>query len=204
MELVQGEERVDASLALLDVIAVTESRLYAMRCQALVDLLQGAREVDERAAYALASEFLPLHVAGTLTVRQSTARQLLDEARLFTSALRRLAEQITTAGDERTAAQREADVLAALPGLVLHGLTAGPSAVQDRLSGHGLRPGGRPAELSAVVLGQPVAPSAGSAVRRSHGVLSTTVVRVDTPARVRISCSSASSSAGPLTRTCRM
>ena len=65
MELVRGEERVDASLAVLDVIASTESRLFAMRCQALVDLLQGAREVDEQAACALAVEFLPLHEAGS-------------------------------------------------------------------------------------------------------------------------------------------
>ena len=261
MELVRGEERVDASLALLDGIASTESRLFAMRTRALFNAGRGAREADAQDAHVLASEFLALHVAGTLSVRQSTARQLLEEARhlvvllpgtwralddgwlrvqvarvlveltvgldaatcarveaevlpwapdrpagdvrrkvrrvlarlqdqveaersrrravagrsvsstplpdgmagvwavlpagaerLFTAALRRLAEKVKTAGDERTVAQREADVLAALPGLVLDGLTGGPAAVQDWLSGHGFRPGGRPADLSAVVL----------------------------------------------------
>lgn len=52
----------------------------------------------------------------------------------FLTTLRRLAAAAKTDGDERTAAQRELDVLVALPGLVLDGLTGAlGSAVQAAL-----------------------------------------------------------------------
>lgn len=77
----RAQSRLDASLELLGGVAAAESRLFAMRAQALLAAAVAAREVDREAGHELSSEFLPVHVAGTLTVQQVTAEAELAEAR---------------------------------------------------------------------------------------------------------------------------
>jgi hypothetical protein len=114
----------------------------------LVD--QAQAEKDRRRAVAeraVASTALDDGMAGVWATMPAGAE------RLFMTALRQLAERVKTADDTRTAAQRESDVLAALPSLVLDGLTGGLGPeVQQALAAHGFRPGGKAAELPAVLL----------------------------------------------------
>ena len=262
MELLHGEARLDAALDELAAYAAVESRVYAATARALVRAAEAAREVDVELGQDCTTEFLPIHVAGTLTVGQGAATSRLEQARhlvvqlpetwraldegwlrvhvarvlveetsgrspalcsaveaevfpwaqdrtagevrrrvrrvllrleeqaeaerrrrqavadravsstplpdgmagvwatmpaagerLFSADLRQLAERVRQPGDQRTAAQRESDVLASLPGLVLAGLTGGlGQAVQEVLAAHGFRPGGRRTELAAVLL----------------------------------------------------
>lgn len=105
------------------------------------------RAVAERAVSATP---LPDGMVGVWAVLPAAAAQV------FTTTLQRLAQAATADGsrDERTAAQREADLLAALPGLVLDGLAGelGPS-VRDALTEAGFRPVGPDAtRIGATVL----------------------------------------------------
>lgn len=114
----------------------------------LVD--QAQAEKDRRRAVAeraVASTALDDGMAGVWATMPAGAE------RLFMTALRQLAERVKADDDTRTAAQRESDVLAALPSLVLDGLTGalGPE-VQQALAAHGFRSGGKAAELTAVLL----------------------------------------------------
>jgi hypothetical protein len=81
MHEVRGGDRIDAALDELAGCASAQSRLFALTCRRLVQAQQGAREVDERLEHRLTTEFLPFHVAGTLTLRQGTAQARLEQAR---------------------------------------------------------------------------------------------------------------------------
>jgi hypothetical protein len=99
------------------------------------------------AGRAVAGSELPDGMAGVWATFPAGAQ------RLFLTALRALADRAKTDGDRRTAAQREADVLAALPSMVLDALTGayGPE-VQQAIAAQGFRPGGQAGLLNAVLL----------------------------------------------------
>lgn len=102
------------------------------------------RAVAERAVSATP---LPHGMAGVWATMRA------EQERVFTSTLRQLAARAKTDGDVRTAAQRQADVLAALPGLVLDGLVgAGGSELAAALAAAGFRSGGRRRDVQAIVL----------------------------------------------------
>jgi hypothetical protein len=75
-----GEERLDDAFDALDLATALESKSMALKARAIVDAQRSARLADCERGDEAVSSFLDMHVAGTLTVQQTTARALVEEA----------------------------------------------------------------------------------------------------------------------------
>lgn len=75
------DERLDEAFEQLDRAAVLESQAFARTAAALDAVQFRARQVDRSRGDHVTSDFLDLHVAGSLTVQQTTVDGLLQQAR---------------------------------------------------------------------------------------------------------------------------
>lgn len=76
-----ADERLDEAFAALDRVVALESQVFAEKAAALAAVRWQAEDADRVRGDRVSTDFLDLHLAGTLTVQQAIVPALLDEAR---------------------------------------------------------------------------------------------------------------------------